>query len=133
MKQREFNYITREAYNSAKERKEKFNISDEDFLEDKNEMVVEAIAHNVKEIVECTNASGYQDQIIEGIVKGLTQSHRYLQGEFMMALGKALTEYGKTHTDARNEYGVKMAARMGVASNYPQHDPSDIEDILTRR
>ena len=132
MKKRDFVYITREATHASIERAEKFNINSEDSMADRNEMVVDAISNNIKEIVECTNASGYQDQIVEGIVKGISSSHRYLQGEFMMALGKALTEYGKSHTDARNEYGVKMAGRMGVASGHPQFEPSDIEDILRR-
>ena len=133
MKKRDFTYITREAYNSANERREKFNISDEDFQEDRNEMVVEAIAQNVKEIVECTNASGYQEQIVEGIVKGLTGSHRYLQSEFMTALTKALTEYGKSHTDGRNEHAVKASGRMAAVANYYEIEPSDINAILARR
>ena len=76
---REFEYITRNADTVARERKEKFNFSSEEFIEDRNEMIVEAVTQNVKELVECTNASGYQEQIVEGIVNGLTGSHRYLQ------------------------------------------------------
>lgn len=130
---REFEYITRNADTVARERKEKFNFSSEEFIEDRNEMIVEAVTQNVKELVECTNASGYQEQIVEGIVNGLTGSHRYLQGEFMMALSKALAVYSTTHTDARNEAGVRMAGRMAEIALYPQIQPSDIEDILWRR
>ena len=134
MKQaRNFEYITRNANTIASYRKEKFNLTDEDFNEDRNEMIVDAIAQNVRELVECTNASGHQKQVVKGIVKGLRNSHRYLQGEFMLALGKALTEYGKSYTDSRNAHAVKMAGRMGVVSSHPELEPSDIEDILARR
>lgn len=130
---REFVYITREADTIARERKEKFNLTSEDFVEDRAEMIVEAISQNVKELVECTNASGHQEQVIEGIVNGLTGSHRYLQGEFMQALSKALAKYSTTHTDARNEAGVRMAGRMAQIALHPEIEPSDIEDILGRR
>ena len=130
---REFEYITRNADRVARERKEKFNLSTEDFIEDRNEMITDAITHNVKELVECTNASGYQDQIVEGIVAGLTGSHRFLQSEVMMALGKALDKYSKTHIDARNEAAVRMAGRMAKMVQYPELEPSDIDNILGRR
>ena len=116
MKQREFNYITREAQEKASKLKESCKFDDKEFYQCRNEMVKEAVSLNVKELVECTNASGYQDQIVEGIVDGLAKSHRYLQGEFMMALGKALVEYGKISTDARNQAGVEMSARMGIVA-----------------
>ena len=132
MKKRDFIYITREAAHASIERAEKFNINSEDSMEDRNEMVVDAISNNIKEIVECSNSSGYQEQIIEGIVKGLTGSHRYLQGEFMQALGKAMLTYSKVPTDPRNEAGVDMAGRMGVASGTYMME-SDIEDMLARR
>lgn len=133
---REFQYITRQADSIARERKEKFNLSSEDFVEDRNEMIVDAVAQNVKELVECTNASGHQEQIIEGIMQGLTGSHRFLQAEFMQTLAKVLIEYGNLpegHYDGRNAHAVKMAGRMGVVSTLPQFEPSDIEDILARR
>ena len=130
---REFVYITRVADTIARERKEKFNLTSEDFVEDRAEMIVEAISQNVKELVECTNASGHQEQVIEGIVNGLTSSHRYLQGEFMQALSKALAKYSTTHTDARNEAGVRMAGRMAQIALHPEIEPSDIQDILGRR
>lgn len=130
---REFQYITREADKVARERKEKYNLSSEDFREDRAEMIVEAITQNVKELVECTNASGHEQEVIDGIVAGLTSSHRYLQGEFMQTLSKALAVYSTTHTDARNEAGVRMAGRMAEIALYPQIKPSDIEDILGRR
>ena len=88
---------------------------------------------NVKELVECTNASGYQDQIVEGIVDGLAKSHRYLQGEFMMALGKALVEYGKISTDARNQAGVEMSARMGIVATAYEHTADDIKQMVLGR
>lgn len=132
MKKRDFIYITREASHASIERAEKFNINSEDSMADRTEMVVDAITQNIKEIVECSNSSGYQEEIIEGIVKGLTGSHRYLQGEFMQALGKAMVAYSKVSTDARNEGGVNMAGRMGVASEVYMA-PSDIEDMLARR
>ena len=133
MKQRDFNYITREAYSEATARAEKFNLSSEDKIADAEEMVQEAVALNVKELVECTNSTGYRKQVIDGIVQGLTSSHRQLQSDFMLALVKALKEYGNTATDLRNEYVVKMAQRMVVAAERPDVEPSDIEDILARR
>ena len=59
MKKRDFVYITREATHASIERAEKFNISAQDSNEDRNEMIVDMIEQNVKELVECTNASGY--------------------------------------------------------------------------
>ena len=112
---REFNYITREARAKIEKRVEKYNISSEEKSEYTDTLVTESVALNVKELVECTNSSGYQQQVIDGIVKGLVGSHRHLQGEFMVALAKAMSEYGKVATDPRNQYGVEMAQRMGKA------------------
>jgi hypothetical protein len=133
MKQREFNYITREAYTEATARAEKYNFSSEDKIADAEDMVQEAVALNVKELVECTNSTGYRKQVIDGIVQGITSSHRQLQSDFMLALVKALEEYGNIATDLRNEYVVNMAKRMVVAAQRPDIEPSDIENILGRR
>jgi hypothetical protein len=133
MKQREFVYITREAYSEATKRAEKYNLSSEEKREDAEDMVQEAIAQNVKELVECTNSTGYRRQVIDGILQGLTGSHRTLQSDFMLALVNALDEYGNIPTDGRNEYVVKMAKRMAVVAQRPELEPSDIEDMLARR
>jgi len=112
---REFNYITRDAQSKIEKRAEGYNISSEEKRKYTDKEVKDSVALNIKELVECTNASGYQQQIVEGIVEGLVGSHRHLQGEFMVALAKAMQEYGKVATDPRNQYGVEMAARMGNA------------------
>ena len=112
---REFNYITREAQAKIEKRTERYDISSEEKRAYTDKEVKASVALNVKELVECTNSSGYQQQIVEGIVEGLVGSHRHLQGEFMIALAKAMQEYGKVATDPRNQYGVEMAQQMGKA------------------
>ena len=132
MKQREFLNITREAQSIATYDREKYNLSSEDFQEERSQMIVEMVAQQVKELVECTNSSIVSDEISQGILKGLTGSHRYLQSEFIKTLHTALGEYAKVDTDARNKASVEMVGRMYIAGDTYELTPTQIATKLGR-
>jgi ribosome biogenesis protein Nip4 len=132
MKQREFLNITRTADSIARERQEKYNLSSEDFQEDRSEMIVDMVEQQVKELVETTNSSIASDEIVKGIVSGLLRSHRHLQSEFIQSLHKALGEYAKSGTDLRNASVVEMAGRMYIAGDTYELTPSQLASKLGR-
>jgi len=75
-----------------------------------------------------TMGSDIQEAVINGFLDGLKYSHRYLQGEFWGAMLKIIKKYGETkHFDARNEWAVKMCARMAMAGEDP-----NTEEVLEK-
>ena len=83
-----------------------------------DEDIRQAVAMNIKNIVELTNSSIIDGSVIaSGIFEGIAQSHRHLQGEFMMVLEKAIRMYSETdRVDGRNQFAKEMCQRM-IAGN----------------
>ena len=80
-----------------------------EYLEEKSR---KAVVECIEDLVNLTN-SGEIDA--DMICDGLHRPHRYLQGEFMEILVKALDKYSVIDvatTDPRNELAKKTAARM---------------------
>jgi hypothetical protein len=76
--------------------------------------VKEKISKLTEQLVDATNIMGMMDIVVEGILLGLTRSHRYLQSEFWQAMSEVIIKYGNSENfDARNEWAVQMCKRMG--------------------
>jgi len=91
----------------------------------KGKMIEEA-----QKLTDTLNSMGndVQEAVINGFLEGLQRSHRYLQGEFWGAMLKIIKKYGETeYFDARNEWAVKMCARMAMAGEDPK-----TEEILKK-
>ena len=71
------------------------------------------VAELVRQLVDETNAMGFTDEVVAGIVDGLVTSHRTLQQNFMRCLLDSMKEYGETNCDLRNEASVQTAKKIG--------------------
>ena len=63
---------------------------------------------------------GSKKKLAESMMRTFYKQHRYLQGEFFMALAAFFKLYGEldaNHYDARNEFAVKMAQRWDKETN----------------
>jgi hypothetical protein len=63
---------------------------------------------------------GDRNNLVLGLTEGLTREHRYLQGEAVFALLKALGNLGSLadssrHTDARNVHAYRACAKIREA------------------
>ena len=68
-------------------------------------------------LVDSLNTMGCTELATEGLVQGILQTHRYLQGEFWTVMVNVIKAYGKTeYFDGRNEFAVEMCKRMGESA-----------------
>lgn len=68
-------------------------------------------------LLDATNTMGAEDAVMLGIIRGITQTHRYLQGQGIPAMLKAIGEFGRLAEsehlfDARNAHVVKLAQML---------------------
>jgi hypothetical protein len=85
-------------------------------FEMKEDMLKEAMfkdmAPNIQKMTDFVNGYSYRD-LAEILFKTVNNTHRYLQGEFMMALFKFIKKYGEeAGYDGRNEFVVKKAREL---------------------
>jgi len=66
------------------------------------------------ELINSTNIMADDQEMIDGVVEALLESHRTLQQSTMRILKSAFVEYAKkARTDLRNESGVEFARLSG--------------------
>ena len=75
---------------------------------------VKEVAAAMETLVNATSTMGYDEFVVEGIVKGLTSCHRTLQQSFMRDFKDAMVKYGDIeYFDLRNQAAVKFAKKVG--------------------
>ena len=76
------------------------------------------IANYFSQIVELTNSTSHSaEEIAEGIYKGITNEHRFLQGEFWVVMEKVIAKYQDAPCDPRNEFATDMCKAMIKGNN----------------
>jgi len=67
-----------------------------------------------KAILDATNTMGAESAVVAGVVAGILETHRYLQGQGIVAILTALGEFGKLpgHEDARNAHAKGTCAKL---------------------
>jgi hypothetical protein len=77
-----------------------------------NERIHEVISTAMSDIVNSANVVGV-DTLANGMFHGIINSHRYLQGEFFLALNTVIREYSTTeYVDGRNQHAKTMCKQM---------------------
>ena len=67
-------------------------------------------------LLDATNVMGCDQAVQAGIFAGLERTHRYLQGQGIVAILTALGEYGhEARTDPRNEHAVQTCKLLTTA------------------
>lgn len=90
-------------------------MSDDELNEWRTEKIIEMVSETAAQLVDDLNASGSKDKVVDGIIQGLTKSHRYLQGEFWMAMIEVCKKYSELedrYFDPRNAFAKDLAKRM---------------------
>jgi hypothetical protein len=70
------------------------------------------------ELLDATNTMGAVDPVMLGTIAGIMDTHRYLQGQGVPAILKAIGQFGKLAeqnswlSDARNAHVVKIAEML---------------------
>ena len=83
----------------------------QDKINDRMKKVVkETIASVTSALVEATNSTSIShDDMAEGIFAGIQQQHAFLQGEFWIAMEKAIRKYSEMeYVDGRNAFAKDM-------------------------
>jgi phosphoenolpyruvate-protein kinase (PTS system EI component) len=87
----------------------------EELAEYRKEKLINVVSETAAQLVDDFNASGSKDDVIEGIIQGITKSHRHLQGEFWMAMAEVCKKYSELddrYFDPRNAFAKDMTKRM---------------------
>lgn len=87
------------------------------------EQQIEIIAEAIEQLVDCSNGLGTK-VLAPAIARGIMNSHRYLQGEFINCLMSGLgivTRVGGT--DARNESQIETLKKaLGALESFDGND-----------
>ena len=74
------------------------------------------VSATMAKLIDLTNTMGCEEQVICGIVEGIVQSHRFLQGKGIVAILQALGEFGGLpegqFTDARNSFAHRLCGLL---------------------
>jgi len=117
--------IVTEEYFKAKKLGEKLGLSNEDIRAEANNAVRHRISELTKELVDAFNSTGSGDIVVDGILDGITHSHRYLQSEFwagMICLMERYSQLPDHYFDPRNELYKTITKRMGRVAHDPDYD-----------
>ena len=70
-----------------------------------------------KALLDATNVMGSEKAVIAGVVAGILETHRYLQGQGIVAILTALGEFGRLpgHEDPRNAHAKATCAKLPEA------------------
>ena len=70
-----------------------------------------------KALLDATNCMGADKAVIAGVVAGILNTHRYLQGQGIIAILTALGEFGRLpgHEDPRNAHAKATCAKLPEA------------------
>lgn len=90
-------------------------MSSEELEEWRKERILERVSETSALIVDDLNASGSKNLVVDGMLQGIIKSHRYLQGEFWMAMSQLCKKYSELddrYFDERNRFAKDLAKRM---------------------
>jgi len=70
-----------------------------------------------KALLDATNTMGAEPAVVAGVVAGILETHRYLQGQGIVAILTALGEFGRLpgHEDPRNAHAKATCAKLPEA------------------
>lgn len=81
------------------------------------EKKIAAVRQLMHDLINETNSTTMEKEVIDGLVGGLLTSHRTLQQSFMRAFVGAMNQYAETETDIRNAASVELAGRIVRATD----------------
>jgi len=119
-------YIPTANYYKSKDLGDKLGWSSDKIREHADSGTKADIKELTRQLVDAFNSTGSQDTVIEGMIEGITSSHRFLQSEFMAGVVCMLGKYSKLPEnafDGRNQHYKEITNRMYKAAHDPDCNP----------